>query len=59
MACRGCAAKLPAQPLAASLQRVGLGDNPKTPHLYLAIKSCCKAWMAFQLWSVTPGSTDA
>ena len=29
MACRGCAAKLPAQPLAASLQRVGLGGQPE------------------------------
>ena len=27
MACRGCAAKLPAQPLAAALERVGLGGQ--------------------------------
>ena len=29
MACRGCAAKLPAQPLAAALDRVGLGGKPE------------------------------
>ena len=29
MACRGCAAKLPAQPLAAALERVGLGGQPE------------------------------
>ena len=29
MACRGCAAKLPAQPLAAALDRVGLGGQPE------------------------------
>ena len=29
MACRGCAAKLPAQPLAAALDRVGLGEQPE------------------------------
>ncbi len=29
MACRGCAAKLPAQPLAAALERVGLGRQPE------------------------------
>ena len=29
MACRGCAAKLPAQPLAAALQQVGLGGPPE------------------------------
>jgi len=29
MACRGCAAKLPAQPLAAALDRVGLGGAPE------------------------------
>ena len=29
MACRGCAAKLPAQPLAAALERVGLGGAPE------------------------------
>ena len=29
MACRGCAAKLPAQPLAAALKRVGLGGEPE------------------------------
>ena len=27
MACRGCAAKLPAQPLATALERVGLGGQ--------------------------------
>ena len=42
MACRGCAAKLPAQPLTAALTRVGLGNNPKTPRVSLAIKSFCK-----------------
>ncbi len=29
MACRGCAAKLPAQPLATALDRVGLGGQPE------------------------------
>ena len=29
MACRGCAAKLPAQPLAAALEQVGLGGQPE------------------------------
>ena len=29
MACRGCAAKLPAQPLGAALERVGLGGQPE------------------------------
>lgn len=29
MACRGCAAKLPAQPLAAALERAGLGGQPE------------------------------
>ena len=29
MACRGCAAKLPAQPLAVALERVGLGGQPE------------------------------
>jgi selenide,water dikinase len=29
MACRGCAAKLPAKPLAAALERVGLGGQPE------------------------------
>ena len=29
MACRGCAAKLPAQPLAAALERVELGGQPE------------------------------
>ncbi|QNJ01899.1 selenide, water dikinase SelD [Synechococcus sp. PROS-U-1] len=29
MACRGCAAKLPAQPLVAALERVGLGGQPE------------------------------
>ena len=29
MACRGCAAKLPAQPLATALERVGLGGQPE------------------------------
>ena len=29
MACRGCAAKLPAQPLTAALTRVGLGEQPE------------------------------
>jgi len=29
MACRGCAAKLPAQPLSAALARVGLGGQPE------------------------------
>ena len=29
MACRGCAAKLPAQPLGAALKRVGLGGQPE------------------------------
>ena len=29
MACRGCAAKLPAGPLAAALERVGLGGQPE------------------------------
>ena len=29
MACRGCAAKVPAQPLAAALERVGLGGQPE------------------------------
>ncbi len=29
MACRGCAAKLPAQPLSAALERVGLGGQPE------------------------------
>ena len=29
MACRGCAAKLPAQPLQAALQQVGLGGAPE------------------------------
>ena len=29
MACRGCAAKLPAQPLSAALKRVGLGGQPE------------------------------
>ena len=29
MACRGCAAKLPAQPLSAALERVGLREEPK------------------------------
>ena len=29
MACRGCAAKLPAQPLAAALERVDLGGQPE------------------------------
>ena len=29
MACRGCAAKLPAQPLTAALERVGLGGQPE------------------------------
>ena len=29
MACRGCAAKLPAQPLSAALDRVGLGGQPE------------------------------
>ena len=50
MACRGCAAKLPAQPLTAALERVDLGDSPKTPPVSLTAKSCCKAWMAFQPW---------
>ena len=40
MACRGCAAKLPAQPLAAALERVGLGGSPKTPPS-AEEKSCC------------------
>ena len=29
MACRGCAAKLPAQPLVAALDRAGLGGQPE------------------------------
>ena len=29
MACRGCAAKLPAEPLSAALNRVGLGGRPE------------------------------
>ena len=29
MACRGCAAKLPAQPLTAALEQVGLGKQPE------------------------------
>jgi selenide,water dikinase len=29
IACRGCAAKLPAQPLGAALERVGLGGQPE------------------------------
>jgi selenide,water dikinase len=29
MACRGCAAKLPAQPLGAALERVGMGGQPE------------------------------
>jgi selenide,water dikinase len=29
MSCRGCAAKLPAQPLAAALEQVGLGEQPE------------------------------
>ena len=38
------------QPLAA-LERVGLGGAPEDAALVcLAIKTCCKAWMAFQPW---------
>ena len=50
MACRGCVAKLPAEPLAAALKQIGLGDNPKTPPISMGIQGCCRAWTAFRPW---------
>jgi selenide,water dikinase len=49
MACRGCAAKLPARPLNAALF-AGRTSKPsrKMPPTSAEHQHCCKAWMAFQ-----------
>ena len=46
MACQGCAAKVPAEPLGAALDRVGLGGQPEDASRLDDVQDCCKAWMA-------------
>ena len=53
MACRGCAAKLPAAPLERALQQAGIGNLGAEPEdaAVLPVRAdvswrrCCRAWM--------------
>ena len=56
MACRGCAAKLPAEPLEAALQQAGVNATAEDAAQIKAIQHCCRAWMDSQPSSAIPGS---